>query len=78
MTGSRTEPHFIEVGDSDDIPGLLPIFVTKDRSEHDKRLQAVTFIRGWYHSDLDEENVKAYVEGEITLDEFLGRSIPSA
>lgn len=78
MTGSRTEPRFIEVGDPDDTPAPLPIFVTQDRGEQDRRLQAVTFIRGWSHTDIDEENVRAYVEGEITLDELLGRSIPSA
>ena len=68
------EPHFIEINDADDRTLPLPIFVTRDRDERDKRLQVVTFIHAWHHGDLDEEKVKAYVEGEITLDEFLGRT----
>ena len=83
MSESRTEPHFIQVGDPDDIIGPLPIFVTRDRDERDRRLQAVTFARasvgleGFKLSAVEEENARAYVDGDITLDEFLGRSISS-
>lgn len=75
------KPHFIEIGDPDDIPRPLPIFVTKDRDDRDRRLQAVNFARasvgleGFKLPDVAEEHAKAYVEGEITLDEFLARSI---
>lgn len=78
------EPHFIQAGDPDDTTAPPPIFVTKDRDERDKRLQAVNFARasvgleGFTPSEIDEARANAYVAGEITLDEFLGRSIPSA
>ena len=81
MSESRTEPHFIQVGDPDDATGPLPIFVTKDRDARDKRLQAVNFARasvgleGFTLSEIDEEQASAYVNGEITLGEFLKRSI---
>jgi hypothetical protein len=34
-------------------------------------------LEGFKLSAVEEENARAYVEGEITLDEFLERSIPS-
>lgn len=80
MSESRTEPHFIQVGDPDDATGPLPIFVTKDRNERDRRLQAVNFARasvglaGFTLSEIDKEKARAYVDGEITLDEFIGRN----
>ncbi len=79
-----TEPHFIEIGDVDDVPRPLPVFVTKDRDECDRRLQAVNFARasvgleGFTLSEIDEEQARAYVDGEISLDEFLKRSLRSA
>ena len=79
-----TEPHFIEIGDVDDVPRPLTVFVTKDRDECDRRLQAVNFARasvgleGFTLSEIDEEQARAYVDGEISLDEFLKRSLRSA
>lgn len=35
------KPHFIETGDAEP----LPIFVTKQRNEREKRRQAVSFAR---------------------------------
>lgn len=73
------QPTFIDSGPAEP----LPIFVTK-RSDRAERLRAVNYARasvglaGLKLSALDEENARAYVEGEVTLDEFLGRSIPSA
>ena len=122
-----SEPHFIEIGDADDIPLPLPIFVTRqgvDRSHDDamrkvlqadpayaaelrvvlttegatdalaildrytsgerlQRLEAVDFARasvgleGFKPSVEDEELARAFMEGEITLDEFIKRSIES-
>jgi len=74
------QPTFIDSGPAEP----LPIFVTKQRSDRAERLRAVNYARasvglaGLKLSALDEENARAYVEGEVTLDEFLGRSIPSA
>ncbi|CAM3554913.1 antitoxin VbhA family protein [Pseudomonas floridensis] len=74
------QPTFIDSGPAEPIP----IFVTKQRSDRAERLRAVNYARasvglaGFKLSALDEENARAYVEGEVTLDEFLGRSIPSA
>lgn len=79
-----TEPHFIEIGDVDDVPRPPPVFVTKDRDECDRRLQAVNFARasvgleGFTLSEIDKEQARAYVDGEISLDEFLKRSLRSA
>lgn len=74
------QPTFIDSGPAEP----LPIFVTKQRSDRAERLLAVNYARasvelaGFKLSALDEENARAYAEGEVTLDEFLGRSIPSA
>lgn len=74
---SSDKPHFIETGDAEP----LPIFVTKQRGEREKRLQAINFARasvgleGFNLSKVDEEHARAYVEGEITLDDLLERSI---
>ena len=72
-------PTFVESGDAE----ALPIFVTKQRSDRAERLRAVNYARasvgleGFKLSAFEEENARAYVEGEITLDEFLTRSLPS-
>ncbi|MCQ2992440.1 antitoxin VbhA family protein [Pseudomonas tremae] len=74
------QPTFIESAPAEP----LPIFVTKQRSDRAERLRAVNYARasvgleGFKLSALDEERARAYVEGEISLDEFLVRSIPSA
>ena len=41
-----TEPHFIEIGDPDDIPLPLPIFVTRQGSDrsHDEAMRKI--LRG--------------------------------
>lgn len=76
---SNDKPHFVETGAA----APLPIFVTKQRDDRAERLRAANFTRasvgleGFKLSAVEEENARAYVEGEITLDEFLGRSIPS-
>ncbi|WP_339408565.1 antitoxin VbhA family protein [Pseudomonas helleri] len=73
------KPNFIDRGEAEP----FPIFVTKQHDERAKRLRAVRFARasvgleGFTLSEIDEENAKAYVDGEMTLDEFLRRSIPS-
>lgn len=73
------KPNFIE--DNEPLP--LPMFVTKQRDDRAERLRAVSFARasvgleGFKLSAIEEENARAYVQGEITLDEFLRRSIPS-
>lgn len=70
------------MGDADDIAQALPIFVTKqhisgERNERSQRLKAVNFARasvgleGFEISNVHEEHAGAYVEGEITLDEFI-------
>lgn len=70
---SNDKPHFIETGAA----APLPIFVTKQRDDREKRLRAVNYARasvgleGFKLSAEDEENARAYVEGEITLDEFI-------
>lgn len=80
---SGSEPHFIEIGDADDTPDALPMFITRQRDERDRRLQAVAFARasvgleGFTITAADEERSRAYVDGEITLDEFIKRSIAS-
>jgi hypothetical protein len=72
-------PTFVESGD----PEPLPIFVTKQRSDRTERLRAVNYARasvgleGFKLSAFDEERARAYVDGEITLDEFITRSLPS-
>lgn len=74
------QPTFIDSGPAES----LPIFVTKQRNDRAERLRAVNHARasvgleGFKLSAAEEENARAYVEGEITLDEFLGRSIPSS
>ena len=74
------QPTFIESGPAES----LPIFVTKQRSDRAERLRAVNYARasvgleGFKLSAFDEERARAYVEGEISLDEFLRRSILSA
>lgn len=76
---SNDKPHFVEAGAA----APLPIFVTKQCDDRVKRLRAVNFSRasvgleGFKLLAVEEENARAYVEGEITLDEFLGRSLPS-
>ena len=76
---NNDKPHFVETG----APAPLPIFVTKQRDDRAERLRAVNFARasvgleGFTLSAVEEKNAKAYVEGEITLDEFLGRSTSS-
>lgn len=76
---SNDRPHFVETGAA----APLPIFVTKQRDDRAERLRAVNYARasvgleGFNLSKVEEENARAYVEGEITLDEFLRRSIPS-
>ena len=76
---SNDKPHFVEIGAA----APLPIFVTKQRDNRAERLRAVNYARasvgleGFKLSKVEEENARAYVEGEITLDEFLGRSLPS-
>lgn len=71
------KPNFIEGGEP------LPIFVTKQHDNRKERLRAVNFARasvgleGFNLSKVEEENARAYVQGEITLDEFLARSIAS-
>ena len=76
---SNDRPHFVETGAA----APLPIFVTKQRDDRAERLRAVNYARasvgleGFKLSKVEEENARAYVEGEITLDEFLRRSIPS-
>ena len=76
---SNDKPHFVETGAA----APLPIFVTKQRDNRAERLRAVNYARasvgleGFKLSKVEEENARAYVEGEITLDEFLGRSLPS-
>ena len=73
------QPTFIDSGTAES----PPIFVTKQRSDREERLRAVNHARasvgleGFKLSAVEEENARAYVEGEITLDEFLERSIPS-
>ena len=73
------KPYFVETGAA----APLPIFVTKQRDNRAERLRAVNYARasvgleGFKLSKVEEENARAYVEGEITLDEFLGRSLPS-
>jgi hypothetical protein len=73
------KPNFIEGGE----PLPLPIFVTKQHDNRKERLRAVNFARasvgleGFNLSKVEEENARAYVQGEITLDEFLARSIAS-
>ena len=73
------KPNFIDSGEAEP----FPIFVTKQPDERAKRLRAVKFARasvgleGFTLSEIDAENAKAYVDGEMTLDEFLRRSIPS-
>ena len=73
---SNDKPHFVETGAA----APLPIFVTKQRDDKEERLRAVNFARasvgleGFNLSAVEEENAKAYVEGEITLDEFIERS----
>lgn len=73
---SNDKPHFVETGAA----APLPIFVTKQRDDKAERLRAVNFARasvgleGFNLSAVEEENAKAYVEGEITLDEFIERS----
>ena len=70
------KPHFI----ADDTLHPLPIFVTKQRDEREERLRAVNFARasvgleGFELSKVDEEHARTYVEGEITLDEFIERA----
>ena len=77
---SNDKPHFVEKNTVEP----LPIFVTKQRDDRAERLRAVNHARasvgleGFKLSAVEEENARAYVEGEVTLDEFLGRSIPSA
>lgn len=74
------QPTFIE----SDTAEPLPIFVTKQRSDRAERLRAVNYARasvgleGFKLSALDEERARAYVDDEISLDEFLARSLPSA
>ena len=65
------QPTFIESGPAEP----LPIFVTKRRSVNYAR--ASVGLEGFKLSAFEEENARAYVEGEITLDEFLTRSLPS-
>lgn len=73
------QPTFIESDQADP----LPIFVTKQRSDRAERLRAVNYARasvgleGFKLSAFEEESARAYVEGEITLAEFMERSIPS-
>lgn len=73
------QPTFIDSGPSE----RLPLFVTKQRSDRAERLRAVNYARasvgleGFKLSALEEENARAYIEGEITLAEFMERSIPS-
>ncbi len=75
---SNDKPHFVETSAA----APLPIFVTKQRDDRAERLRAVNYARasvgleGFNLSKVEEENARAYVEGEITLDEFLRRSIP--
>ena len=70
------KPNFIE----DDEPLPLPIFVTRQHDDRAERLRAVNFSRasvgleGFKLSAVEEDNARAYVEGEITLDEFIERS----
>ena len=76
---SNDKPHFVETGAA----APLPIFVTKQRDDRAERLRAVNYARasvgleGFNLSKVEEENARAYVQGEITLDEFLARSIAS-
>lgn len=73
---SNDKPHFVETGAA----APLPIFVTKQRDDRAERLRAVNYARasvgleGFKLSAEDEETARAYVEGEITLDEFIERS----
>lgn len=73
------QPTFIDSGPAEP----LPIFVTKQRSDRAERLRAVNYARasvglaGLKLSALDEENARAYVEGEVTWDDpFPQRDIP--
>ena len=76
---SSDKPIFIET----DNVQPLPIFVTKQRDKREERLRAVNFARasvgldGFKLSSVHEEHARAYVEGEITLDEFIELSISS-
>ena len=78
---SKSRHHFIQIGDPDDITGPLPIFVTKQRDDRAERLRAVNYARasvgleGFKLSKADEENARAYVDGETTLDELIAASI---
>jgi len=73
---SNDKPHFVETGAA----APLPIFVTKQRDDRAERLREVNYARasvgleGFKLSAEDEETARAYVEGEITLDEFIERS----
>ena len=73
---SNDKPHFVETGAA----APLPIFVTKQRDGRAERLREVNYARasvgleGFKLSAEDEETARAYVEGEITLDEFIERS----
>jgi len=73
------KPYFIETGD----PEPLPIFVTKQRDEREKRQQAVNFARasvgleGFELSNVGEEHARSYVEGDFTLEEFIERCTAS-
>ena len=72
------QPTFIESGQAEP----LPIFVSHRRSDRAERLRAVNYARasvgleGFKLSAFEEENARAYVEGEITIDEFMG-SVPA-
>jgi hypothetical protein len=71
------QPTFVESG----LTEPLPIFVTKQRSDRAERLRAVNYARasvgleGFKLSAFGEENARAYVDGEIDLDEFIRRNL---
>lgn len=74
---SNDKPNFVETGAA----APLPIFVTKQRDDRAERLRAVNYARASVGLEgfklsavVEEENARAYVEGEITLDEFIERS----
>lgn len=66
------QPTFIDSGPAEP----LPIFVTKQRDDRAVNYaRASVGLEGFKLSEVDEENARAYVEGEITLEEFTAIAI---
>ena len=66
-TPPGSEPRFVEIGDPDDIPLPLPIFVTRqgvDRS-HDEAMRKVLLADPAYAAEL-----RALLEAEGAMDEL--------